>query len=99
MGSALSKVVSESTEFNKADVFSTMEKRVELYEDFEHVPGEHRTFQQCSNSCLLSLIESKVPQDSPRSTTVSISTAERWEKELLADAKVAPAFSLLYCLT
>lgn len=44
MGTVLSKVT-ESTEF-KADVFSTMEKSVELYEDFEHVPGEHRTFQQ-----------------------------------------------------
>lgn len=38
---------------------------------------------------------SKVPQDLPRSTTVSISTAERWEKELLADAKVAPFFSTI----
>lgn len=47
MGSALSKVT-ESTEFN-ADVFSTVEKRIELYEDFEHVSDEHRTFQQCSN--------------------------------------------------
>lgn len=49
MGSALSKVT-EPIEF-KADVGEMMEKRVELYEDFEHVPGEHRTLQQCSNSC------------------------------------------------
>lgn len=49
MGSTLSKVT-ESTEF-KPDVFSTMEKKVELYEDFEHVPDEHSTFQQFSNFC------------------------------------------------
>lgn len=39
---------------------------------------------------------SKVPQDLPRSTTVSISTAERWEKELLADSKVARLFLLYF---
>lgn len=48
MGSALSKVT-ESIEY-KLEVEKTMEKKVELYEDFEHVPGEHCTFQQCSNS-------------------------------------------------
>lgn len=93
MGSALSKVT-ESTDY-KQEVEKTKERKVELYEDFEHVLGEHRTFQLCSNSCTIA-DRSKVQQDSPRSTTVSISTAERWEKELLSDAKVAP-LSLQSC--
>ena len=58
MGSALSKVT-ESTEF-KADVEKPMEKRVELFEDFEHVPDEHRTFQKCSKLLVLSLIDPKI---------------------------------------
>lgn len=49
MGSALSKVT-ESTDY-KSVVEETMEKKLDLYEDFEHVAGEHCTFQQCSNCC------------------------------------------------
>lgn len=53
MGTALSKVT-VSTDY-KSVVEETTEKKLELYEDFEHVPGEHCTFQQCSKVLLPSL--------------------------------------------
>lgn len=89
MGPSQSRIAEQEL-FEK--LLSERARQVQLkevnYEDYVQVPEEDRNVHRVPNSCT-HVDRSIAPQYSPRSTTVSISVAERWEKELLADPKVS----------
>lgn len=65
--------------------------KAELEGEFVYVAEDKRMLPSLATDvsrCLRLLMDCEAPRYSPRSTTVSISTAEQWEKELMQDPKV-----------